>query len=164
MQQFPLFITLTARTVLVVGGGPIAARKVRALIPTGAHIEVVSPTLCAELIALKNSGDLTHRATLYKAGDARQYWLSIAATNDVSVNALVASDAMSADALVNVTDNPELGNVSFASIVNRNPLQIAISTGGSSPILARLIRSRIAAFIPSVFTQSQNGDGFGKRH
>ena len=151
MQQFPLFISLEHRTVLVVGGGSVATRKVRSIIESGAKVQVVSPVLSPKLTQWVSQKLISHESRNYSAGEAANYWLSVAATNDARVNAQVASDAKSADALVNVTDEPNLGNITFASIVDRAPLQIAISTGGHSPILARLVRARIAAFIPNSY-------------
>jgi len=153
MQQFPLFLDLDRRPVLVVGGGKVAARKVRNLTTTGAHIKVVAPTLGDSLQTLVEAGRIVHDARRYNSGEAADYWLSIAATDNTQTNAEVAHDALAANALVNVTDAPHLGNVTFASVVNRNPLQIAISSGGHSPILSRLIRARIAAFIPPSYGQ-----------
>jgi len=151
MQQFPLFIQLKNRPVLIVGGGVVAARKVRAILAAGASVHVVAPELCRPLQQLLDSKKLTHDKRDYTTGDTHGYWLCIAATDQPTVNAQVASDAAEHNALVNVADAPQLGDVSFASVVNRNPLQIAISTGGHSPILARLIRARIAAFIPQSY-------------
>ncbi len=151
MEQFPLFISLQNRRVLIVGGGSVAARKARTILGSGARIVVVSPNVCMALTDLIHAKRITHEARTYTAGDATHFWLSIAATDDEAVNAQVAYDAISVNALVNVTDEPQLGNVSFASIVDRAPLTIAISTGGHSPLLARLIRARIAAFIPSSY-------------
>ncbi len=151
MDQFPLFITLRERRVLVVGGGPVAARKVRSVINAGADIHVIAPTLCGSLATLAENDTITHDARNYEAGDATDFWLIVAATNDNAVNLQIAEDAHSVGALVNVADTPKVGNVSFASVVDRAPLQIAISTGGHSPILARLLRARIAAFIPKSY-------------
>jgi len=151
MQQFPLFISLENRAVLVVGGGQVATRKVRSIVDSGAQVRVVAPTLSSALTELVKQQHITYESRTYMAGEAAKYWLSVAATNDVTVNAQIANDAKSAKALVNVTDEPQLGNITFASIVDRAPLQIAISTGGHSPILARLIRARIAAFIPQSY-------------
>lgn len=151
MDQFPLFITLHERRVLVVGGGPVAARKVRSIIDGGAAIHVIAPSLCDSLAKLVTHEKITHDARTYQPGDAKPFWLTVAATNDSAVNLQVAEDAHSVGALVNVADTPKVGNVSFASIVDRAPLQIAISTGGHSPILARLLRARIAAFIPKSY-------------
>lgn len=151
MQQFPLFINLENRKVLVVGGGIVATRKVRSVVDSGATVHVVAPSLSPALTEMLNQSRITHEPRNYAAGEAANYWLSVAATNDTATNADVAKDAQSANALVNVTDEPPLGNVTFASIVDRAPLQIAISTGGHSPILARLIRARIAAFIPKSY-------------
>ncbi len=151
MQQFPLFVSLDNRRVLVVGGGTVATRKIHSLMPSGAQIHVVAPNLSERLTQLEKSGHITHHAREYASGEAQHYWLSVAATNDARTNAQVAKDANECNALINVADEPRLGNVAFASIVNRAPLQIAISTGGHSPILARLIRARIAAFIPASY-------------
>jgi len=153
MQQFPLFIQLKNRPVLVVGGGAVAARKVRAIVDAGPPVHVVAPALCTAMDAMVKSNQVTHDAREYAPGDTQNFWLCIAATNQASVNAQVATDAAVHNALVNVADAPHLGDVNFASVVNRNPLQIAISTGGHSPILARLIRARIEAFIPKSYGQ-----------
>lgn len=152
MNQFPLFISLTHRPILIVGGGSVATRKVRAVLDSGASIVVVSPNVCDAMSKLIQTQQISHEERAYQSGEAAKFWLTIAATDNGAVNAEVARDAITADALVNVTDEPTLGNVSFASIVDRSPLKIAISTGGHSPILARLIRARISTFIPKSYS------------
>ncbi len=151
MQQFPLFIQLENRSVLVVGGGTVAARKSRAIVAAGATVHVVAPQLCPALQRMLDNNQITHAQRGYRTSDAQNVWLCIAATDEPSVNAQVAQDAKASNTLVNVADDAQLGDVSFASVVNRDPLQIAISTGGHSPILARLIHARIAAFIPASY-------------
>jgi len=151
MQQYPLYLNLNERKILMVGGGAVAGRKVRSLLNSGARITVVAPELGQALQSILESGQIAYEARAYLPGEAAQYWLVIAATNEAETNANVAKDANAANVLVNVSDAPQLGNVTFPSVVNRNPLQIAISSGGHSPILARLIRARIAAFIPASY-------------
>lgn len=146
---FPIFLRLQGQTVLLVGGGEVAARKIRLLLATDVHIRVVARSLNSELLALMNAGRLTHIAEDFSAHHLDGCRLVIAATDDRSLNRAVAQAAEQLGILVNVVDDPEPSSFITPSIINRAPLQVAISTGGTAPVLARRLREKIESLIPA---------------
>lgn len=151
MDFFPIFMRLSGRSCLVVGGGTVAYRKVSLLRKADARVTVVSPELCRELQNLKAQGAIEHLAREFEDDDVHDRVLVIAATDDQEVNRRVSALCMERSIPVNVVDQPELCGFITPSMVDRSPLQVAISTGGSSPVLARLFRSRIESFIPAAY-------------
>ncbi|WP_243371104.1 bifunctional precorrin-2 dehydrogenase/sirohydrochlorin ferrochelatase [Geotalea sp. SG265] len=149
MSFFPLNINLTGRAVVIIGGGAVAARKVAALLDTGARITIVAPQLSEELATLRDSGAVEHLPRLYERGDLRGAFFAIAATNDSSVNWIIAGEAHRQGILVDVCDAPELSSFTMPAVMRRGDLVIAISTGGKSPALAKKIRLQLeGAFGP----------------
>jgi uroporphyrin-III C-methyltransferase/precorrin-2 dehydrogenase/sirohydrochlorin ferrochelatase len=147
MRYFSLFLDLAGKPVLLVGGGEVAARKFGLLGAAGAQVTVVSPALCAELDAARAAGSLTHEPRDFEPADVGGRWLAIAATNDRDVNAAVAAAANAARIPCNVVDDRELSSFIMPAIIDRSPVQIAVSTGGTSPVLARLIRERLETLL-----------------
>ena len=155
MQHLPLFARLDGRRCLVVGGGDVGARKTRLLLRAGAEVTVASPDLNDELGQLLEDGTISHvhgdagaDAGRFSAGELRPYWLIIAATSDRELNAAVARSAEAARRFCNVVDDPELGNFIMPAIVDRAPVTVAVSTGGTSPVLARWLKGRIESILP----------------
>lgn len=169
MQHLPLFARLDKRRCLVVGGGDVGARKVRLLLAAGAEVTVAGPALSDELRELRNAGKIHHLDGEFVPGDygdetgggptgagnapagpgdIRPYWLIIAATSDRELNAAVARAAESANRFCNVVDDADLGNVIMPAIIDRAPVTVAVSTGGSSPVLARWLKGRIESMLP----------------
>ncbi|NIP74102.1 MAG: uroporphyrinogen-III C-methyltransferase [Gammaproteobacteria bacterium] len=149
MDFLPVFLNLKGRSCLVVGGGEVAARKVGLLREAGAEATVVAPRLCPVLQAMAERGELAHRQGGFEAGDLGGRAAVIAATDDGAVNERVSALARERGIPVNVVDNPRLCTFIVPSIIDRSPVQIAVSTGGASPVLARLLRSRLETLIPS---------------
>ena len=139
---FPLFVDLAEHRCLVVGGGPVGERKARALLDCNARVVVVSPALTPALAALAADGRLEHRARTFRAGDVRGCRLVVAATGGPDDRAVVAA-ARRRRVLVNAVDRPAWCDVIVPSVLRRGELQIAVSTGGRSPALAREIRRRL---------------------
>jgi precorrin-2 dehydrogenase / sirohydrochlorin ferrochelatase len=125
--------------VLVVGGGMIAARKVRGLLDAGATVTVIAPSIVDELRAVP------HHERAYAAGDLDGRRLAIVATDDPTVNARVAADATAAGIWVNAADDPANCTFILPAIARRHPLTVAVSSGGASPAMASFVRERIAA-------------------
>lgn len=169
MRHLPLFARLDGRRCLVVGGGDVGARKVRLLLAAGAEVTVAGPALSDELKELRNAGKIHHLDGEFVPGDygdetggdptgtgggpagasdIRSYWLIVAATSDREFNAAVARAADSANRFCNVVDDPDLGNVIMPAIIDRAPVTVAVSTGGSSPVLARWLKGRIESMLP----------------
>lgn len=140
---FPLFLDLRDRRVVVVGGGAVAARKIAALLEAGANIDVIATVLEPEVQALAAAGRITHCGTAFLPEQLDTAWLVVAATDDASVNRAVAEAAQARHLWANVVDDAELASAQLPARVQRGPLQIAISSGGASPMLARHLRERL---------------------
>ena len=151
MDFFPAFHNLRDQPVRVIGGGEVAGRKARQLRAAGARVTVIAPDVTAELASWVRDGEVTHQAKGFEDGDIAPCALVIAATADRAVNARVAALCKARFIPVNVVDAPDLGTFIVPSVVDRSPLQVAISTGGASPVLARLLRARLEASIPAAF-------------
>ncbi|MEX2515423.1 MAG: siroheme synthase CysG [Gammaproteobacteria bacterium] len=149
MSNLPITLQPAGRACLVVGGGEVAARKADRLLRAGGHVTVVAPTLNDALSALLAAGKIRHVATTFHPDHLESQFIVIAATDTDSVNQQVATAAHARQLLINVVDNPALGNFIMPSIIDRDPVQIAISTGGASPVLARLLRARLETLVPS---------------
>ena len=147
MRYFPLFLDIAGKPVLLVGGGDVAARKFALLKDAGAVVSVVAPELGGELQEVLAQGALVHHAREFSAGDIEGQWLVVAATNDRVVNAAVAAAAGTLRIPCNVVDDRELSSFIMPAIIDRSPVQIAVSTGGTSPVLARLIRERLETLL-----------------
>jgi uroporphyrin-III C-methyltransferase / precorrin-2 dehydrogenase / sirohydrochlorin ferrochelatase len=135
--------------VLLVGGGEVAARKHALLKDAGATITVVAPALGTELTTELAAGAFAHRARTFEPADVAGVWLVVAATDDRAVNATAAAAAHAARIPCNVVDDRELSSFIMPAIIDRSPVQIAVSTGGTSPVLARLIRERLETLLDS---------------
>jgi uroporphyrin-III C-methyltransferase/precorrin-2 dehydrogenase/sirohydrochlorin ferrochelatase len=140
---FPVALDLHGRRCLVVGGGVVATRKVEALLDAGATVVVVAPRLLAEVEALGVLGALEVQRRDYEATDCNNAFLVIAATDDRATNAAIATDARASGALVNAADDPEHCDFITPAIVRRGDVQVAVTTGGASPALARHLRERL---------------------
>jgi uroporphyrin-III C-methyltransferase/precorrin-2 dehydrogenase/sirohydrochlorin ferrochelatase len=147
MRYFPLFLDLAGKPVLLVGGGEIAARKFALLHEAGAVVTVVAPSLGAEMAAAVAAGEVSQLARRFEPADVSGVWLVVAATDDRAVNAAVATAANAARIPCNVVDDRELSSFIMPAIIDRSPVQIAVSTGGTSPVLARLIRERLETLL-----------------
>lgn len=151
MSYLPIFVNLKGKPCLVVGGGEVAARKVMQLLKAQGQITVIAPRLCQALIELSEKGFITYKQTEFSPVHLEGAWLVIAATNDFNLNRTISDLAEQRNSLVNVVDAPLLCNFIMPSIVDRAPVQIAISTGGASPVLARLLKARLEALIPAAY-------------
>lgn len=148
MNYFPIFANLAGRPVLVVGGGSVAARKISLLLDAGAQVRVVANQLNAELSALAAENKILWLAEEFRAEHIRTVFLIIAASSDQALNQRVFQLAESCQKPVNVVDDRDYCSFIFPSIINRNPIQIAVSSSGSAPVLARLLREKLEALLP----------------
>lgn len=148
MQYFPLFLNIQNKPVLVVGGGEVASRKVESLLRAGANITLISPSLSDYLKNLAEADSINWIESGYKpelVTDFVQVW---ATTDNSELNHQVYRDAKKRRILVNVVDDTPYCDFITPSMINRGPVQIAISSGGGSPVLIRNIRERIERVIP----------------
>ena len=152
MVYMPIFLDLARRRCVVVGGGEVAARKTRSLLEADADVTVVSPEAAADLHVLADAGAITYYQRRYAAGDLEGAILVYAATGDSAVNAEVAAEGRARGLLVNVVDTPELCNFISPAVVRRGAMQLAISTSGRSPALARILRTQLESIIGPEYT------------
>lgn len=148
MDYLPISLNVEARNCLVVGGGNIAIRKARQLIGAGAYVTAVAPEFHPDFIQQQTEGLINLIHSEYDIEQMRGMLLVIAATDRIEINRQVHDDAESAGILVNVVDQPDLCRFIVPSIVDRTPLTIAISTGGSGPVFARMLREKLEWLIP----------------
>lgn len=146
-RSYPMMVELADRRCVVVGGGPVAARKVRRLLEARAAVTVVSPAATGPLRRLAASGRLQLHARPVRAADLRGAFVVFAATDDPAVNRRVAAAAARRGALVNVADDPAACTFQVPAVIRRGKLTIAISTGGGSPALAKRLRQRLAEIV-----------------
>ena len=151
MQNLPIFVNVRGQTCLVVGGGEVAFRKAVLLNRAGARLRVVAPYICAEMeaLVLAGEGELVKRE--FEISDLDDAFLVVAGTDVESVNCCVSEEAKKRGMLVNVVDAPALCSFIVPAIVDRSPVVIAISSGGSSPILTRKLKEKLETLIPASY-------------
>ena len=151
MDYFPVFLDLKQRRCLLVGGGDVATRKGRLLAKAGAILRVVAPQISSELRELVQQCQGEIHLREYQATDVDDCVIAIAATDIDSLNQIISEDAKAKNIPVNVVDSPALCTYITPAIIDRSPLVIAISSGGESPVLARLIRAKLETLIPNSY-------------
>jgi len=149
VNYFPVFFNLTGQRVLIVGGGEVALRKVTLLERTGALITVVAPEIAPELLERSAAGKLQLVLRDFAPDDLEGMRLVIVATSRPAVNRWIANLSESRNIPVNVVDDREASRFIVPAIIDRDPVLVAISTGGTSPVLARRLRERLEALIPA---------------
>lgn len=147
MGYYPVFIEMSGRRCLVVGGGVVGERKVEGLLAADADVTVLSPTLTAALQTLFGAGRIKHIAREYRTADATRYELCMVATDDGAANDMVARDCRKHRVWVNAADDPPNCDFILPSVLRRGELQIAVSTGGRSPALSRKVREELEAVV-----------------
>ncbi|MEC9413002.1 MAG: siroheme synthase CysG [Pseudomonadota bacterium] len=160
MDYLPIFLDLKQQDCLVVGGGSVATRKVKLLLKAQAEVSVVSPEISDALGTLVKQGQLRWVQSIFKAEHITDQRLIIAATDNEQVNHLVHDIAKQKHILTNLTDNPDDSDFIFASVLDRSPIIVAVSSGGESPVLARNLRARLETLIPPAY--SKLGELMGK--
>jgi precorrin-2 dehydrogenase/sirohydrochlorin ferrochelatase len=143
LPYYPVSLDIKGRRCVVVGGGQVALRKVRALLASGGDIKVISAEPGPELAALEESGQIAVVHRHYRPGDLQKAFVAIAATDSSDINHQVVKEAQQEAVLVNVVDDPENSDFIVPSCVRRGSVAIAVSTNGRSPALARKIRARL---------------------
>jgi uroporphyrin-III C-methyltransferase/precorrin-2 dehydrogenase/sirohydrochlorin ferrochelatase len=148
---FAAFLDIRGKPAVVAGGGAVAALKAETLLRSGARVTVVAPELCARLAELTLLGAVRHEARRFQPGDLLGADIAIAATDDPAVNEAVSAAARALRMPVNVADEAALSSFIMPSVVDRPPLQIAISSAGTSPVLARKLRRLIETAVPFAY-------------
>jgi len=149
MDFLPIFLNLKGRSCAVVGGGEVASRKVSLLLNAGAQVTIHAPELSETIRHWVSEGKVRHNPQAFSAEALDGCALAIAATDDRAVNRQVSDAAKARGIPVNVVDQPDLCTFIMPSIIDRSPVVVAVSTGGASPVLARLIRARLETVIPA---------------
>ena len=149
MKYLPAFLDLKGRRALVVGGGGRALPKIRLLRRAGATVVVIAPVAGEDVAALAKAGEIEWCARRFSADDVRAAAIVYAATGSAEIDQAVVAAACNDRVPVNVVDRPDLSTFIMPAIVDRDPLIVGISSGAAAPVLARLVRARIEALLPS---------------
>jgi len=153
MKYFPFFLQLDQLPCLIVGGGSVAERKLDLLIKAKADITVISLEFSDYILDLAKTHNIRCLKEEYsiKILEKNKYNFVISATNDVSLNERVAKDCKKYNIIVNVVDQPEICDFIFPSILERGDITVAVSTGGASPVLARVLRTKLETMVPGSY-------------
>jgi precorrin-2 dehydrogenase/sirohydrochlorin ferrochelatase len=144
---YPMLVDLVGKRCVVVGGGPVAERKVSRLLQCGAEVSVVAAEATGPLAGLAEAGRIRLQVRAARPSDLAGAFLVFAATNDPGLNRVLADTARRQGSLVNVADDPAGSSFHVPSQVQRGDLTITISTAGGSPALAKKLRQRVEATI-----------------
>ena len=148
MDHLPIFCQLRDRPCLLVGGGDVAERKARLLMEAGARLTVNALQFSPQFTAWAEEGMLTLAQGPFDENLLAPCWLAIAATDDDAVNQQVSEAAEARRIFCNVVDAPRQASFIMPSIIDRSPLMVAVSSGGTSPVLARLLREKLESVLP----------------
>ena len=151
MGYFPVLLELADRWCVMVGGGMVAERRVDGLLAAGARVRVISPRTTRTLAALAAEGRIELESRGYREGDLEGADLAFVATDAGEVNAAVAREARDRGLWVNAADDPAHCTFILPALVRRGDLTVAVSTGGSSPALARAIREELEAYLTAEY-------------
>ena len=147
MKSFPMFIRLDGRKVVIAGGGEEAARKLRLMLKTEATIVVMADEIDSEIAGLVAEGRVFHERTICDPEVLKEARLVFVATGCAAADAAIADLARAAGATVNVVDRPALCDATTPSIVDRDPLVVAIGTEGAAPVMARKVKTAVEAML-----------------
>jgi uroporphyrin-III C-methyltransferase/precorrin-2 dehydrogenase/sirohydrochlorin ferrochelatase len=151
LEYLPVCLKLQGLPVALVGAGGVATRKARLLLRAGANLTVIAPEITGELERLLADCGGVWQQGRYRETDLHGRKLVVAATPDLAVNRQVYADATTLGIPINVVDDPALCTFIFPSIIDRDPLLVAITSSGRSPVLARQLRRRLEAMIPAAY-------------
>ena len=143
MTNFPMFLKLEGRQVLVVGAGQVGEGKIGGLLDTGASIRVVAIHASARVQEWASDGRISLELRAFSPNDLADAFLAVVATSSRSLNEQIYVEARRRNVLCNVVDVPDLCDFYYPAVVRRGDLQIAVSTGGQSPSLAQKIRQQL---------------------
>lgn len=151
MEFLPTFFNIKNKRCVVIGGGEVATRKAALLVTAGGQVHVVAPDVSPAMKALLSQHKGSIKQGEYDDDDLDNAQLVIAATDDQTLNQAVSLAAGKRQIPVNVVDNPALCSFILPAIIDRSPIIVAVSSGGQSPVLARLIRSKLETLIPAAY-------------
>lgn len=142
---YAVMLNVAGKLAVVVGNGPGAIRAANSLVAHGADVVVIAPEVADDLLRMEAEGELSVEVRQYKRGDLDSAFLAIAASGSAEIDAAVATEAREGGVLVNVTSDAGISDFIVPSVVRRGALQIAITTGGGAPSVAREVRRVTAA-------------------
>ena len=143
MKLYPIFLKLKNKACLVIGGGDVAFRKTANLVKSGALVSVIAPEITDKFNRFIKNKKIRHINRKYINGDLKDYYLVIAATNSSKINKEIYEESLKENILINCVDDPENSSFYVPSVAKEGDLQIAISTSGKAPLLAKKIREII---------------------
>ena len=150
-HDFAAFLDIRDRRVVLIGGGTNAARKLSRLLAGGATVQIIAADI-HETLETQLSQSVVHHARNWQTDDLSSACLIVAASDNDEENNAVSEAARTLQCWINVANQPDKSNFLIPSLVDRSPLKIAVSSGGSSPVLAKLITARIEAFLPHTYS------------
>ena len=154
MSYLPLFINTAGKKCLIIGGGKVASRKIIPLLNSNMHVTIISPDIHKDILELvKGKKNFDYQKKEFAENDIKDQFLIVAATNNKKANATIAKLAKEKNILVNMAENSTSGNTLIPSVVDRDPIKIAISSGAASPILTRLVKTKLESVIPYSFSK-----------
>jgi len=162
MKQFPyypIFLDIEERSVVIIGGGEVCARKAETMLKYGARVTIVSPEFTAEIEQWAGDGKLSIRRKRYEADDLGDANIVIASTDDTTTNEQIAADCRARRIPVNVVDVTPLCEFIVPAIIEKGSVQIAVSTGGRSPALARTLKEDLQRWIGPEYAEVNDAMG-----
>ncbi|OCL26149.1 hypothetical protein U472_09030 [Orenia metallireducens] len=143
MNSYPINLNLSGKSVLIVGGGKVAYRKVKRLLDAKAKITLVSLTVIDKLKQLLLDNNIKYYQREFKEGDLLDIFLAFALTDNRRINSLIASLAKKNNILVNVADSLEESTFTLPSLIEQGDLLLTVATGGNLPALSKRIREEL---------------------
>ncbi|MEC7885867.1 MAG: siroheme synthase CysG [Pseudomonadota bacterium] len=157
MSYLPLFIKADQKKCLIIGGGEVVSRKLPSLIKANLRITIVSPSINDDIkLQIKQNKDIKHISREFEKSDISDQFIIIVASSDNKVNIEATKIAKHKKILVNMAEDAKEGDTLLPSIVDRDPIKIAISSGSASPILTRLLKNKLETLIPFYFSDLAN--------
>jgi len=156
MSYFPIYLEMTGRRCLVIGGGAVAERKVASLLEAGAAVTVISPDITETITRWSKEQSVGFIGRRYQAGDLAEFELAFVATDDPAVSALVFTEGRRLGVWVNTADDPAHCDFILPSVLRRGDLTVAVSSGGKSPALARTIREELELYFTDEYALLAN--------
>ena len=151
MDHLPVFLNVKGQRALVVGSGTLAARKADLLLRAGCDLTVLAPTLCDDLARLVQKHQVKHKTSDLSTDDLNGCAIAFGASSDTAINRKLHDLATAAGVPVNISDNPELCDFIMPAVVDRSPLLVAIGSGGTTPLLTRMLKARFETTIPAAY-------------
>ena len=154
MSYLPLFIDTDGKKCLIIGGGKVASRKLIPILKSNMFVVMISPKIIDKILEnTKDNKNFVYISRKFEKNDISDQFLVVAATNNKNTNLQIATLAKKKNILVNMAEDSLVGNALIPSVVDRDPIKIAISSGAASPILTRLIKTRLETVIPYSFSK-----------